>query len=92
MILQSAALHDRDRNDEAERWFLGALEVARSQKFRSMELRSATSLARLWSMQGRGRDAVQVLEPAYSWFGEGRKTGDLVRAQQLLEELRRICA
>jgi class 3 adenylate cyclase/tetratricopeptide (TPR) repeat protein len=92
LILQSAALHDRDRNDEAERWFLGALEVARSQKFRSMELRSALSLARLWSAQGRGRDAVQLLEPAYNWFSEGRKTGDLVRAQNFLEELRRVRA
>jgi predicted ATPase len=57
-----------------------------------MELRSALGLARLWSVQGRGRDAVQLLEPAYNWFSEGRKTGDLVRAQNFLEELRRIRA
>jgi predicted ATPase len=89
-ILQSAARHGRNRNDEAERWFTSALELAKSQKFRSMELRSATSLSRLWLSQGRARDAVRILEPAYSWFSEGRNTGDLVRAQALLEELRAI--
>jgi predicted ATPase len=91
-ILQSAAVHGRNRNDEAERWFLGALDFARSRKFRGMELRSAISLGRLWSSLGRSRDAVQVLEPVYSWFSEGSKTGDLVRAQKLLEEWRRIRA
>jgi predicted ATPase len=87
-ILQSGRLKGRGRIEDAERWFAGALEVARSRQFHSMELRSATSLARLLLTQGRAREAVRILEPAYRWFTEGRNTGDLVRAQMLLEELR----
>lgn len=92
LILQSTGLQGRNRDDEAERWFLGARDFARSRNFRGMELRSAISLAGLWSARGRGREAAQVLEPAYGWFSEGRKTGDLVRARKLLEELRRTVA
>ena len=92
LILQSGAVHGRDRNTEAERWIQGALDFARSRKFRGMELRAAISLARLWAAQNRDHDAVQLLAPLYRWFSEGKGTGDLVRAQKLLEELRRIRA
>ena len=90
-ILQSGARHGRDQHEDAERWLTGALEVARTRQFRSMELRAATSLARLLLAQSRAREAVRILEPAYSLFSEGRNTGDLVRAQALLEELRAAC-
>jgi len=87
-ILQSGARQGRDRRAEAERWLMSALDAARARQFRSMELRSAISLARLLLEQSRAREAVRILEPAYGWFTEGRSTGDLVRAQALLEELR----
>jgi hypothetical protein len=53
LTLQSAAARGLDRSSEAERWLLSALELARSKSMRSMELRSATSLGRLWTSQGR---------------------------------------
>ena len=87
-ILQSGARHGSKRNEDAERWLTGALEVARSRQFRSMELRAAISLARLLGTQSRASEAVRILAPAYGWFTEGRSTGDLVRAKALLEELR----
>lgn len=88
LILQSAALQGSDRNDEAERWFLGALEFAQEKQLRSLSLRSAISLSRLRMAQGRSTEAMQILEPAYAWFEEGRSTRDLELARALLENLR----
>jgi predicted ATPase len=72
----------------AERAFEKGLAVARAQGARSLELRAATSLARLWQVEGKTAEARELLAPVYDWFTEGLDTPDLVDAKTLLEELR----
>jgi predicted ATPase len=72
---------------EAERCFHHALDIARSQQAKSFELRTATSLARLWHQQGKRQEAYDLLAPVYGWFTEGFDTADLKDAKALLEEL-----
>ncbi len=64
-----------------------ACEIAKRQGAKSMELRAATSLAGLWSKEGRKSDARELLAPAYEWFTEGFDTPDLKEAKALLDEL-----
>jgi predicted ATPase len=64
-----------------------ALAVARRQQARSLELRAATSLARLWRDQGKQEEARELLAPVYGWFTEGFDTRDLKEAKALLDEL-----
>jgi len=71
----------------AEIWLRDALEVARLQQSKSMELRVAVDLARLWQSQGRGMAALDLLRPIYGWFTEGFGTRDLTEAKALLLEL-----
>ena len=71
----------------AERAFMRSLDVARSQAALSWELRSATSLARVWRDQGRREDAHRLLSGVHDRFDEGRATADLVAARALLLEL-----
>jgi predicted ATPase len=52
-----------------------------------LELRAATSLARLRQRQGRRQEAREILAPVYDWFTEGFDTRDLKDAKALLEEL-----
>jgi predicted ATPase len=61
--------------------------VARHQQAKSLELRAATSLARLWQRQGKRDDARQLLAEVYGWFTEGFDTADLQEAKALLEAL-----
>jgi predicted ATPase len=72
---------------EAETWLLRALDVARRQEARSLELRAAMSLARLWQQQGKRQAARDLLAPIYNWFTEGFDTADLQEAKALLDEL-----
>ncbi len=72
---------------EAESLFKRALEIARSQEAKSLELRAAMSLARLWQSQGKRAEARDLLHPVYDWFTEGFDTLDLKDAKALLEEL-----
>jgi predicted ATPase len=72
---------------EAETWLQRALDVARRQQAKSLELRAATSLARLWQQQGKRSEARELLAPVYGWFTEGFDTADLQEAKALLEEL-----
>jgi predicted ATPase len=61
--------------------------VARQQHAKSLELRAATSLSRLWRRQGKLQAARQLLAGIYGWFTEGFDTADLKAARTLLEEL-----
>jgi hypothetical protein len=69
---------------EAEACFLKALEVSRQQQARSLELRAAMSLARLWRDQGKTEEARDILEAVYGWFSEDFDTPDLQEAEALL--------
>ncbi|HEX5501668.1 MAG TPA: hypothetical protein VFW96_03545, partial [Thermomicrobiales bacterium] len=64
-----------------------AVEIARAQQARSLELRATTSLARLWVAQGRAGDAGPMLQSLYDWFTEGFETPDLRAARALLAQL-----
>jgi predicted ATPase len=72
---------------EAETWLQRALDVARRQEAKALELRAAMSLARLWQQQGKRAEAYELLAPVYGWFTEGFDTADLQEAKALLEEL-----
>jgi predicted ATPase len=64
-----------------------ALDVARCQEAKALELRAAMSLSRLWQQQGKRAEAHALLAPVYGWFTEGFDTTDLQEAKALLEEL-----
>jgi predicted ATPase len=64
-----------------------ALEVARRQQAKSLELRAAVSLSRLWQHQGKRDEAHELLAPIYGWFTEGFDTADLQEGKALLEAL-----
>jgi predicted ATPase len=72
---------------DAETCFQQALEIARQQQAKALELRAATSLSRLWQRQGERAAAHALLAPIYGWFTEGFDTADLQEAQALLAEL-----
>jgi predicted ATPase len=72
---------------QAEACFQQALAVARRQQARSLELRAAMSLSRLWQRQGKRDDARELLAPIYGWFTEGFDTADLQEARALLDVL-----
>jgi len=71
----------------AEASFRDAIAVARRQNAMLFELRSATSLARLWRDQGKRTEARDLLAPIYGWFTEGFETPVLQDAKALLDEL-----
>jgi predicted ATPase len=71
---------------EAEACFQRALDIARRQEAKSLELRAAMSLSRLWQ-QGKRAEARELLAPIYGWFTEGFDTADLQEARALLEAL-----
>jgi len=72
---------------EAETCFQQALDVARRQEAKSLELRAVMSLSRLWAQQGKRKEARARLAEVYAWFTEGFDTADLREAKTLLEEL-----
>ena len=73
--------------DEAAARYQQALDIARAQEAKSLELRAATSLARMWRDQGKRAEARDLLAPLYAWFTEGLDTGDLKDAKALLDDL-----
>jgi predicted ATPase len=72
---------------QAETCFLKAIEIARRQHAKSLELRATMSLARLWQQQGKREAARQRVAEIYSWFTEGFDTKDLQEAKALMQEL-----
>jgi class 3 adenylate cyclase/predicted ATPase/ribosomal protein L40E len=81
LLTQAAA------EEEAEASFQDALKVARNQSAKSLELRAAMSLSRLWQRQRNRTEAQELLAEVYGWFTEGFDTADLKQAKALLEEL-----
>ena len=76
-----------DGRSEPEACYIRAIEVARSQGAKLVELRASTSLARLWADDGGRQKARDLLAPVYNWFTEGFDTPDLIEAKHLLDEL-----
>ena len=85
--LRGLALLPLGEMAEAASWLQRAIDTARSQEAKSLELRAATSLARLWAEQGKRTEARELLAPVYGWFTEGFDTADLKDAKGLLDEL-----
>ncbi|MBT4490335.1 MAG: hypothetical protein HOC72_22535 [Rhodospirillaceae bacterium] len=87
--LQGEMLLDRSPDDDgpAERAFQQALSVARAQQAKSLELRAAMSLSRLWRAQGKSKPARELLTTVYGCFTEGFDTVDLKEAKSLLDDL-----
>ena len=83
LVLAQAA----DQHAQAETCFQHALDVAHRQQAKSLELRAAMSLARLWQQHGKRAEAHELLAPVYGWFTEGFDTADLQEAKALLDEL-----
>jgi predicted ATPase len=79
--------HGTPEVSHAEACFQQALAIARRQQAKSLELRAAMSLSRLWHQQGKRDEARALLAPIYGWFTEGFDTADLQEARALLEEL-----
>ena len=67
--------------------FQKAIEIARRQQAKSLELRAVMSLSRLWQQQGKKKEAHSMLAKIYAWFTEGFDTADLQEARGLLEGL-----
>jgi class 3 adenylate cyclase/predicted ATPase len=85
--LRGVLLLQQPGTPQAEAWLQQALDVARRQGAKSLELRAAMSLTRLWQHQGKRAEAYELLAPVYHWFTEGFDTADLKDAKALLEEL-----
>jgi adenylate cyclase len=80
-------MREAEAYDEAQTYFLRAIEVAQQQEAKSLELRATISLSRMWQSQGKQAHAFGLLNEIYSWFNEGFDTPDLIAAKTLLEEL-----
>jgi predicted ATPase len=83
LLLRQAAAYGR----QAETCLHDALNLARRQQAKSLELRAAMSLSRLWHRQGKRKEAQRLLTEIYDWFTEGFDTADLQDARALLKEL-----
>jgi predicted ATPase len=84
LLLKSEVHHP---SSEAASCFRQAIEIARRQQAKSLELRAVMSLARLWQQQGKREEGRAILADIYGWFTEGFDTADLKDARVLLDEL-----
>jgi class 3 adenylate cyclase/predicted ATPase len=85
--LTGTVLLAQNKLDEGQASLQQAIRIARAQQAKSLELRAARDLARLWGEQGRRAEARDLLAPVYGWFTEGFDTPDLKEAKALLDEL-----
>ena len=85
--LKGWMLQQQGKLAAAEENYLASLDVALEQQAKSWELRTSTSLARLWQSQGKRKEAQDLLAPVYGWFTEGFDTKDLIEAKVLIDEL-----
>ena len=85
--LTGAVLLAENKLDEGQASLRQAIRIAQAQQAKSLELRAARDLARLWGEQGRRAEARDLLAPVYGWFSEGFDTADLKGAKALLDEL-----
>jgi len=87
--LKGALLLSMDDSNapQSESVFRKAMDTAEQQGAKSLELRAAIALARLWQDQGKQEAAGRLLRPIYDWFCEGFDTADLIEASVLLDEL-----
>jgi predicted ATPase len=86
-VQESSKSEVRGPESEAEECFLKAIEIAREQQVKSLELRAVMSLSRLWQSRGKKEEAHRMLVEIYGWFTEGFDTKDLQEAKALLQEL-----
>ena len=97
-FLRRSSIGSRENSSRGGRWqvadgrrfeacFLQAIEIARRQQTKSLEMRAVRSLSGLWQRQGKRKDARQMLVEVYDWFAEGSDTADLQEAKALIEEL-----
>jgi predicted ATPase len=76
-----------NKPDEGQASLQRAIRIAHAQQAKSLELRAARDLARLWGEKGRRAEARDLLSPVYGWFTEGFDTADLKDAKTLLDQL-----
>jgi len=87
LLMAQPLAYDRTALKQAESSFRRAIEIAREQNARTLELRATISLARLLGNEGRRGEAHEKLAAIYNWFTEGFDTADLKQAKALLDEL-----
>jgi predicted ATPase len=85
--LEGELRHASGEAEAAEAAFRKSLGIAREQKARALELRTATSLGRLLAEDGRAEEALNLLSAVSRTFPEGFEFGDLIEARELLERL-----
>jgi predicted ATPase len=85
--LAGTVLLAENKLDEGENSLRQAIRIAKAQRAKSLELRAAHDLGRLWGEQGRRSEARDLVAPVYSWFTEGFDTADLKEAKALLDQL-----
>ena len=85
--LTGTVLLAENKLDEGQASLQQAIRIAQAQQAKSLELRAARDLARLWGEQGRRTEARDLLAPVYGWFTEGFDTADLKEAKALLDQL-----
>jgi predicted ATPase len=85
--LNGTVLLAENKLDEGQASFRQAIRIAQAQQAKSLELRAARDLARLWGEQHRRAEARDLLARVYGWFTEGFDTADLKDAKALLDEL-----
>ena len=85
--LKGELLRLRSENKAAESCYQQAIEVARQLRARSLELRAAISLCRLWQTEGKTKEAIQTLSTIVDWFTEGFESVDFTEGLVLLKNL-----